>query len=94
MLGRNTVIKLSLRCRDNLTAEYGAGFSRQNLFHMIRFVEAWPEQAQMSVLAQQLGWSRFKEILYLENELAASSMPRCADSSGGASARYAITLAA
>jgi hypothetical protein len=26
-----------------LTAEYGAGFSRQNLFHMIRFVEAWPE---------------------------------------------------
>jgi hypothetical protein len=23
-----------------LTAEYGAGFSRQNLFHMIRFVEA------------------------------------------------------
>jgi hypothetical protein len=28
-----------------LTAEYGAGFSRQNLFHMIRFVEAWPERA-------------------------------------------------
>jgi len=45
-----------------LTAEYGAGFSRQNLFHMIRFVEAWPEQAQMSVLAQHLGWSHFKEI--------------------------------
>jgi predicted nuclease of restriction endonuclease-like (RecB) superfamily len=53
-----------------LTAEYGAGFSRQNLFHMIRFVEAWPEQAQTSVLAQHLGWSHFKEILYLENELA------------------------
>jgi hypothetical protein len=34
-----------------LTSEDGAGFSRQNLFHMIRFVEAWPEQAQMSVLA-------------------------------------------
>jgi hypothetical protein len=28
-----------------LTADYGAGFSRQNLFHMIRFVEAWPDQA-------------------------------------------------
>ncbi|HLK67598.1 MAG TPA: DUF1016 N-terminal domain-containing protein [Bryobacteraceae bacterium] len=46
-----------------LTAEYGVGFSRQNLFHMIRFVEAWPERAQMSVLAQHLGWSHFKEIL-------------------------------
>jgi hypothetical protein len=43
-----------------LTAEYGAGFSRQNLFHMIRFVEAWPQQAQMSVLAQHLGWSPFQ----------------------------------
>jgi len=53
-----------------LTAEYGAGFSRQNLFHMIRFVEAWPEQAQVTALAQHLGWSHFKEILYLENELA------------------------
>jgi predicted nuclease of restriction endonuclease-like (RecB) superfamily len=37
---------------------------------MIRFVEAWPEQAQMATLAQHLGWSHFKEILYLENELA------------------------
>ena len=53
-----------------LTAEYGAGFSRQNLFHMVRFVEAWPEQAQTAALAQHLGWSHFKEILYLENEMA------------------------
>lgn len=53
-----------------LTADYGAGFSRQNLFHMIRFVEAWPDQAGVTALAQHLGWSHFKEILYLENELA------------------------
>lgn len=53
-----------------LTDEYGTGFSRQNLFHMIRFVEAWPEQTQVTVLAQHLGWSHFKEIFYLENELA------------------------
>jgi len=53
-----------------LTAEYGAGFSRQNLFHMIRFVEAWPEQAEIAALSQHLGWSHFKEILYLENEVA------------------------
>jgi hypothetical protein len=77
-----------------LTAEYGAGFSRQNLFHMIRFVEAWPEQAQMSILAQHLGWSHFKEILYLETSWPASSMLRCADSSGGVSAHSVIVFAA
>jgi len=53
-----------------LTSEYGAGFSRQNLFHMIRFVEAWPDRASVTSLAQHLGWSHFKEILYLENNLA------------------------
>lgn len=52
-----------------LTEEYGAGFSRQNLFHMIRFAEVWLDQGQVRVLAQHLGWSHFKEILYLENEL-------------------------
>jgi predicted nuclease of restriction endonuclease-like (RecB) superfamily len=53
-----------------LTAEYGAGFSRQNLFHMVRFVEAWPDEAVVSGLAQHLGWSHFKEILYLPDPLA------------------------
>ena len=53
-----------------LSADYGAGFSRQKLFHMIRFVEVWPDQAQVTALAQHLGWSHFKKILYLENELA------------------------
>lgn len=37
---------------------------------MIRFAEAWPDQGQVSALAEYLGWSHFKEILYLENELA------------------------
>ena len=37
---------------------------------MIRFAEAWPDQAHITALAPHLGWSHFKEILYLENELA------------------------
>lgn len=53
-----------------LTTEYGGGFSRQNLFHMMRFVEAWPDHTQVTTLAQHLGWSHFKEILYLDDELA------------------------
>jgi len=31
-----------------LTVEYGTGFSRPNLFRMIRFVEAWPDQAAVT----------------------------------------------
>lgn len=53
-----------------LTIDYGAGFSRPNLFHMIRFVEAWPDETQVAGFAQHLGWSHFKEILYLEGQLA------------------------
>jgi hypothetical protein len=53
-----------------LTGEYGTGFSRQNLFHMIRFAEAWPDRDQVMALAPYLGWSHFKEILYLDSDLA------------------------
>lgn len=55
---------------ERLTAEYGPGFSRQNIFHMIRFAEAWPDAEHVRVLGQHLGWSHFKEILYLQNDTA------------------------
>ena len=40
-----------------LTTSYGPGFSRQNLFHMIRFAEAWPDHEQVTRLATNVGWS-------------------------------------
>ncbi len=52
-----------------LTAACGSGFSRQNLFHTIRFAEAWPSETEAAELARHMGWSHFKEILYLENPL-------------------------
>jgi hypothetical protein len=52
-----------------LSNEYGIGFSRQNLFHMMRFAGFWPEEARVQELAERLGWSHFKEILYLEDSL-------------------------
>ena len=50
-----------------LRAEFGNGFSRQNLFHMLRFAEGWPEESHVRDLASDLGWSHIKEILYMEN---------------------------
>ena len=38
-----------------LKSGYGAGFSRQNLFHMIRFAEAWQVEADAAELAQHMG---------------------------------------
>ena len=52
-----------------LTSDYGAGFSRPNLFHMMRFVDVWPDRTQVEIMAPQLGWSHFKELLYLESEI-------------------------
>ena len=52
-----------------LANEYGAGFSRQNLFHMIRFAGFWPEEVRVRELSERLGWSHFKEVLYLEDSL-------------------------
>lgn len=46
------------------------GFSCQNRFPMIRFVEAWLDRAYVTALAQHLGWSHFKELLYIDNDLA------------------------
>ena len=52
-----------------LTAGYGRGFSRRNLFNMIRFAEVFPDKQIVQTLSAQLGWSHFLEIIYLKEPL-------------------------
>jgi predicted nuclease of restriction endonuclease-like (RecB) superfamily len=52
-----------------LTAEYGRGFGRRNLFNMIRFAEVFPDQKIVQTLSAQLAWSHFLEIIYLKDSL-------------------------
>jgi predicted nuclease of restriction endonuclease-like (RecB) superfamily len=52
-----------------LTADFGRGFGRRNLFRMIRFAEVFPDRQIVSALSAQLGWSHFVEILGLEDAL-------------------------
>ena len=54
---------------SQLSAEYGRGFGQRNLFNMIRFAEAFPDERIVSTLWRQLGWSHFKEIIYLDKPL-------------------------
>lgn len=53
-----------------LAGEFGPGFSAKNLRHMVRFSEAFSGSDIVSTLSRQLGWSHFKEILYLKDALA------------------------
>ncbi len=52
-----------------LVVDYGKGFSRPNLFKMIRFAEAFPKNKIVSTLSRQLSWSHFVEIIALPDSL-------------------------
>jgi predicted nuclease of restriction endonuclease-like (RecB) superfamily len=52
-----------------LTVEFGRGFSRPNLFHMVRFAEVWPDQPIVHALSAQLGWTHLRQIIYLDDPL-------------------------
>jgi len=52
-----------------LTSEFGDGYSRPNLFRMVRFAEIFPEEPTVSTLSRQLGWSHFVEIIPLKDDL-------------------------
>jgi hypothetical protein len=41
-----------------LTTEFGRGFSRRNLFNMVRFAEVFPDPRIVQPLAAQLSWTR------------------------------------
>jgi hypothetical protein len=52
-----------------LIAEFGGGYSRPNLFRMIKFAESFPDAEIVSTLSRQLSWSHFIEILQLKDPL-------------------------
>jgi DUF1016 N-terminal domain len=54
---------------QELSAEFGKGFSYSALTRMLRFAENFPEASIVSTLSRQLGWSHFKEIIPLKHDL-------------------------
>ena len=52
-----------------LAAEYGQGFSASNLFCMVRFAEAFPNEEIVHALRVQLSWTHFRTIIYLDDPL-------------------------
>lgn len=52
-----------------LAVEFGRGYSQRNLASMIRFAEVFPDARIVQALSDQLSWSHFTQIIYLEDPL-------------------------
>ena len=64
--GKEIVVTLS----QQLTGEYGKGFSRPNLFKMVQFAELFSDIEIVSSLTRQLTWTHFSEILTIKDQLS------------------------
>jgi predicted nuclease of restriction endonuclease-like (RecB) superfamily len=63
--GKEVVARLS----EHLTAEYGSGFSRSNLFNMLRFADVYPDREIVQTLSGLLTWSHLCELVYVDEPL-------------------------
>ena len=55
---------------QQLTAEYGEGFTLRSLYRAIQFSQLFPNEGIVSTLSTQLSWSHFLELLPIKEALA------------------------
>lgn len=63
--GKAVIRKLS----QKLTIEYGRGYSRANLFRMLKFYEYFTDFEKFSTLSRKLSWSHFVELLQVQDKI-------------------------
>lgn len=66
--GKAVIKKLS----QKLTSEYGRGYSRANLFRMLKTYEYFKDFETFSTLSRKLSWSHFVELLQVKDDLKRS----------------------
>jgi predicted nuclease of restriction endonuclease-like (RecB) superfamily len=64
--GKEIVVTLS----QQLTAEYGKGFTNTNLVRMRQFAELFPDIEIVASMTQQLTWTHIVEILPIKDQLS------------------------
>ncbi len=52
-----------------LTADFGRGFSKRNLHHMVRFAEVFPDAEIVHALRSQLSWTHLRELIAIDDPL-------------------------
>jgi len=75
------------RLADELSRDYGSGFSRRSLFNTVRVARAFPGAAIVQTLSAQLGWSHFVILAAMDDPLRREFYSSSARRSGGACAR-------
>ncbi len=63
--GKQVIISLS----EQLTKEYGNGWSDKQLRHCIRFAEVFSEKEIVYTVCRQLSWSHLRIIFFIEEPL-------------------------
>ena len=63
--GQQVIASLARR----LTAEYGRGWSDQQLRHCVRAAEVFPDDAILSAVRRELSWTHLKTLLYIDDPL-------------------------
>lgn len=54
---------------EQLTVDFGRGFTRTNMFNMVRFAETFPDAKIVHALSGQLSWTHLRQIIYLDEPL-------------------------
>lgn len=52
-----------------LSDQYGKGYSKRNLFRMVKFYEAFTDYEIVTTLSALLTWSHFVELISIEDNL-------------------------
>lgn len=55
---------------QQLTNEFGKGWSKRNLQYMLQFYEIFPDVNIVHALRAQLSWTHFKQLIHLKDPLA------------------------
>lgn len=55
---------------NDLTAQFGKGWSKRNLLQMIKFYQTFPQKQIVQALPAQLSWTHFVQLASVENPLA------------------------
>ena len=63
--GKQVMAELSRQ----LTADFGKGWSEQQLRHCVRLAEVFPQEQILSTLRRELTWSHLKALLYIDDSL-------------------------
>ena len=63
--GKQIIATLS----QQLTLEFGRGWSEKQLHHCLYIVETFPDEKIFSTLCKQLSWSHIKELIYIKEPL-------------------------